>query len=96
MNPVEENINLLIAELKRNHKADKEQCLDYLGHVFRTITTNNIPLDQRHGASMTVNAFLIKARGNDLRYAEGFFGNWAKQLQEKKDVDDFDVDDAGC
>lgn len=97
MSPVENNINLLVAELKNNRKLDKDHALDYLGHVFRTITTNNVSLDQRHGAAMTVNAFLTKARGGDLRYAEGFYGNWAKQLEEdKKDIDYDIVDDAGC
>lgn len=97
MGPVENNINLLISELKRNRKVDKDEALDYVGHVFRTIVGNNVSLDQRHGAAMTVNAFLTKARGGDFRYAEGFFGNWAKQLEEeKKGPDLFDVDEMGC
>lgn len=95
MDPVENNINLLIAELKKNN-IDKEHALDYLGHVFRLITTNNISLDQRWGASMTVANFLKKARGGDFRYPSGMLGNWSKQLEEEKDIDPFDVDDIGC
>lgn len=95
MGPVEENINLLIAELKEE-KITKEHALDYLGHVFRIITTNNVSLDQRLGAALTVNSFLTKARAGDFRYAEGFYGNWAKQLQEEKGVDSYDVNDVGC
>ena len=95
MDPVENNINLLIAELKKNN-IDKEHALDYLGHVFRLITTNNISLDQRWGASMTVDNFLRKARGGDFRYAEGFYGNWAKQLEEEKKDIGYDVNDVGC
>lgn len=94
MGPVEDTINLLIMELK-NNSIPKEHALDYLGHVFRLITTNNIPLNQRNGASMTVNEFLNKARGGDFRYADGFYGNWAKQLEEEKGVD-YEVDDVGC
>ena len=95
MGPVENNINLLIAELNKD-QITKEHALDYLGHVFRLITTNNISLDQRHGASMTVNEFLKKARGGDFRYAEGFYGNWAKQLEEEKKDIGYDVNDVGC
>lgn len=92
MGPVEENINLLIAELKKDTNT-KEHALDYLGHVFRLITTNNVSLDQRPGAALTVNSFITKARGGDLRYAEGFFGNWAKQHEE--DLDDLENIAAG-
>lgn len=95
MDPVENNINLLIAELKKNN-IDKEHALDYLGHVFRLITTNNVSLNQRWGASLTVNNFLKKARGGDFRYAEGFYGNWAKQLEEEKKDIGYEVDDVGC
>jgi hypothetical protein len=95
MGPVENNINLLIAELNKD-QITKEHALDYLGHVFRLITTNNISLDQRHGASMTVDEFLKRARGGDFRFADGFYGNWAKQLEEEKGVDSFDVNDIGC
>ena len=97
MGPVENNINLLVAELKNNRKVDKDEALDYLGHVFRLIVQNNTPLDQRYGAAMTVNQFITKARSGDLRYAEGFYGNWAKQLEEKKDVEPYyDVNEMGC
>lgn len=82
MGPVENNINLLVAELKNNRKVDKDHALDYLGHVFRTIIANNVPRDERWGASMTVNDFLKKARGGDFRRAEGYFGNWAKHSEE--------------
>ena len=85
MNTVENNINLLIAELNKSNLT-KEQSLDYLGHVFRTITKNNVPLQDRPGSALTVNDYLKKARCGDFRYASGFFGNWAKHHEEDQDV----------
>lgn len=97
MGSLENNIAVLIEELKKNG-IDKEHALDYIGHVFRIISTNNIPLDQRNGAAMTVNDFSNKVRSGDFRHAEGFFGNWAKQLDEKKGevVEEFDDHYSGC
>lgn len=91
MDSVENNINLLISELKRSNLG-KDQSLDYLGHVFRTITKNNV--DDRKSAALTVNDYLKKARGGDFRYASGFFGNWAKHSEEN--IESFDVNDTGC
>lgn len=88
MDSVENNINLLIAELKKSCQS-KEQSLDYLGHVFRTITKNNVGSDHRNGAALTVNDYLKKARAGDFRYASGFFGNWAKHAEEQDQ-------DVGC
>lgn len=82
MDTVENNINLLISELKQS-KLTRDQSLDYLGHVFRLITTNNVASDQRVGAALTVNDFLKKTRDGDFRYASGFFGNWAKHHEEQ-------------
>ena len=51
----------------------------------------------RSGASMTVDACISKVRGNDFRRAEGFFGNWAAQLDDKKgEVSDYDDHYSGC
>jgi hypothetical protein len=94
---IENSINVLIKELKDNRKVDKDEALDYAGYVFRLITQNNIPLDQRHGAAMTVDDCIKKIRGGNFLRAEGFFGNWAKQLEEKKgEVDEFDDHYSGC
>lgn len=79
MDTVENNINLLISELKQS-KLTKDQSLDYLGHVFRTITKNNV--DDRNDAALTINDYLKKVRSGDFRYASGFFGNWAKHHEE--------------
>ena len=87
MGPVENNINLLISELKNNQKIGKDQALDYLGHVVRMVTNNNIPASERWGASMTINEYLKKARVGNLTYAEGFFGNWSKSIIDEKDQD---------
>ena len=94
---VENSINVLVKELKDNRKVDKDHALDYIGYVFRLISQNNIPLDQRQGAAMTVDACANKVRGNDFRRAEGFFGNWAAQLDDKKgEVSDYDDHYSGC
>jgi hypothetical protein len=95
--PVENSINVLIKELKDNRKVDKDEALEYVGYVFRLITQNNIPLDQRHGASLTVDDCLKKVRGGNFRRAEGFFGNWANQLDKKGEgIEDFDDHYNGC
>ena len=95
---VENSINVLVSELKNNRKVDKDEALDYVGYVFRLISQNNIPLDQRHGASLTVDACVKNVRGGNFHRAEGFFGNWAKQLDDKKGevVDEFDDHYSGC
>ena len=95
---VENSINVLVSELKNNRKVDKDEALEYVGYVFRLISQNNIPLDQRHGASLTVDACIKNVRGNNFLRAEGFFGNWAKQLEEKKGevVEEFDDHYSGC
>lgn len=86
MDSVENNINLLIKELNGSNLT-KAQSLDYLGHVFRSITKNNVEQSEKNNAALTVNDFLKKARGGDFRYASGFYGNWAKSSLEKKDED---------
>ena len=68
---VENSINVLVKELKDNRKVDKDHALDYIGYVFRLISQNNIPLDQRQGAAMTVDACVKQIRGGDFRRAEG-------------------------
>ena len=95
---VENSINVLVSELKNNRKVDKDEALEYVGYVFRLISQNNIPLDQRHGASLTVDACIKNVRGNNFLRAEGFLGNWAKQLEEKKGevVEEFDDHYSGC
>ena len=93
---VENSINVLVSELKNNRKVDKDEAIDYVGFVFRLITQNNIPLDQRHGASLTVDDCIKKVRGGNFRRAEGFFGNWAKQLDEKGEVSEYDDHYSGC
>ena len=94
---VENSINVLVSELKNNRKVDKDEALDYVGYVFRLIAQNNIPLDQRHGASLTVDDCIKQVRGGNFRRAEGFFGNWSKQLGEKGEgVEDFDDHYSGC
>jgi len=93
---VENSRNVLVSELKNNRKVDKDDALDYVGYVFRLITQNNIPLDQRHGASLTVDACVKNARGGNFRRAEGFFGNWAKQLDEKAEVAEYEDHYSGC
>ena len=93
---VENNINVLIKELKDNRKVDKDDALDYVGYVFRLIVANNVPLDQRQGAAMTIDACIKNVRGGNFRRAEGFFGNWAKQLDEKGEVSDYDDHYSGC
>lgn len=95
--PVENSINVLIKELKDNRKVDKDEALEYVGYVFRLITQNNIPLDQRHGASLTVDDCLKNVRGGNFRRAEDFFGNWANQLDKKGEgIEDFDDHYNGC
>lgn len=93
---VENSVNVLVKELKDNRKVDKDDALEYIGYVFRLIISNNIPLDQRHGAAMTVDACTKNVRGGNFRRAEGFFGNWAKQLDEKGEVSDYDDHYSGC
>lgn len=94
--PIENSINVLVKELKDNRQVDKDEALEYIGYVFRLISQNNIPLDQRKGAAMTVDACINKVRGGNFRRAEGFFGNWAKQLDEKGEVADYDDHYSGC
>ena len=93
---VENSINVLVKELKDNRKVDKDDALEYIGYVFRLIVANNVPLDQRHGAAMTIDACIKNVRGGDFRRAEGFFGNWAKQLDEKGEVSEYDDHYSGC
>ena len=99
MDSVENNINLLISELKKS-QIPKEDSLDYLAHIFRTIVRNNVPSDQRYGAAMTVNDYLKNSRGGNFRYADGFLGNWAKShadaQKQRVPLDPYDVDDVGC
>lgn len=80
MNPVEENISLLISELKKNNM-DKDQSLEYLGHVVRIIVNAD-----RQSQSLVVSDFITKLKSGNTRYAEGFFGNWAKHHEEDQDV----------
>lgn len=94
--PVENSINVLIKELKNNRKVDKDDALEYVGYVFRLITQNNVPLDQRHGAALTVDSCLKNIRGGNFRRVESFDGNWAKQLDEKGEVTDYDDHYSGC
>lgn len=94
--PVENSINVLIKELKNNRKIDKDEALEYIGYVFRLITQNNVSSDQRHGAAMTVDACTKNVRSGNFRRAEGFFGDWAKQLDEKGEVTDYDDHYSGC
>ena len=93
---VENSINVLVKELKDNRKVDKDDALEYIGYVFRLIAANNVPLDQRWGAAMTVDACIKNVRGGNFRRAEGFFGNWAKQLDEKGEVSEYDDHYNGC
>ena len=93
---VENNINVLIKELKDNRKVDKDDALDYVGYVFRLIVANNVPLDQRQGAAMTIDACIKNVRGGNFRRAEGFFGNWTNQLDKKGEVTDYDDHYSGC
>jgi|688.fasta_scaffold00075_107 hypothetical protein len=85
MNTVENNINLLIAELNKSNLT-KEQSLDYLGHVFRTTTKKVVSNSDRSYVALSVDEYLKKARAGDFRYASGFFGNWAKHHEEDQDV----------
>jgi len=93
---VENSINVLVSELKNNRKVDKDDALEYVGYVFRLISQNNIPLDQRHGASLTVDACINNIRGGNFRRAEGFLGNWSKQLDEKGEVTEYEDHYSGC
>jgi len=93
---VENSINVLVSELKNNRKVDKDEALEYVGYVFRLISQNNIPLDQRHGASLTVDACVNNIRGGNFRRAEGFLGNWSKQLDEKGEVTEYEDHYSGC
>ena len=93
---VENSVNVLVKELKDNRKVDKDDALEYIGYVFRLIISNNVPLDQRHGAAMTIDACTKNVRGGNFRRAEGFFGNWAKQLDEKGEVSEYDDHYSGC
>ena len=47
---------------------------------------------------MTVDACCKQIRGGDFRRAEGFFGNWAKQLEDDKkgEITDYDDHYSGC
>ena len=85
MDTVENNINLLIQELNKSNLT-KEQSLDYLGHVFRTTTKKVISLSDRSYVALSVNEYLKNARAGDFRYANGFYGNWAKHREEDQDV----------
>lgn len=94
---LENSINVLVSELKNNRKVDKDEALDFVGYVFRLITQNNVPLDQRHGASMTIDACTKNVRVNNFLRAEGFYGNWAKQVEENKgEVVEYDDFYSGC
>lgn len=85
MDTVENNINLLIAELKKSDLT-KEQSLDYLGHVFRTTTKKVVTWSDRSYIALPVKYYLDNARDGNFRYTTGFYGNWAKHHEEDQDV----------
>ena len=88
MGPVENNIDLLVKELKRSN-FKKDDALDYLGHVFKLIASNNVSSDQRHGAALTVNDLLIKARAGKSLHSD-------QRKSFEIDYEAFDVNEMGC
>ena len=55
MGPVTENLELLVKKIT-DSKMNREQVIMFMGDVIGTIVSNNVPLDQRWGVSMTLSA----------------------------------------
>lgn len=87
MNPVEENLVCLVSEMSKAD-LDKQQIIEIYDSLLKTIIYNNVTDSERYGASMTVADYIKKVR-NANRKASGFFGNWAKYVEEKDQ-------DVGC
>lgn len=93
---VENEYDALVDALNKSDYT-KSECLTILGEYTKTIISNNVPSNERHGVSLTTADFINRVRKHDWKFAHGFFGNWAKNVQEKnvKDIS-YEVDDVGC
>lgn len=94
---VEDEFNALAESLNKSEYT-KEQSVLILKEYVNVLIQNNIPLDQRRGVAMTTGDFTKRVRKHDWKFANGFFGNWAKSAVEGKkgEVDEYDDHYAGC
>ena len=86
--PIDEEYDALVKALNES-KYTKEECLHILSEYSKHIFSNCVPSDQRWGASMITGDFIKKVRQHEWKFAHGFFGNWAKYVDEKDQ-------DVGC
>ena len=85
---VEDEFNALVDALNRSHY-DKNESILILKEYANVLFRNNIPLEQRLATAMTTGDFIKRVRNHDWKFAHGFFGNWAKEHEEKDQ-------DVGC
>ena len=92
---VEDTYDDLVKALKES-KYTKEETLVILAEYTKVLLSNDVPLEQRLSAALTTSNFILRVKNHDWKFAHGFFGNWAKHAEDKKDIDYEIVDDAGC
>jgi hypothetical protein len=83
--PVEDEFNALVKALSESEYTKEESILilkEYANALFR----NNIVSGQRYGAAMTTSDFTKRVKKYDWKFAHGFYGNWAKSVEEDQDV----------
>lgn len=95
--PVNEEFDALVKVLNESNYS-KEESIHILGEYVKSIISNNVPMDQRWGASMITGDFIKRVRQHDWKFANGFFGNWAKSAVEGKKgkVEEYDDGYTGC
>lgn len=81
---VYENLNDLIVALNQSD-ADKTTSIMILDNVIRDLIQHDIPLSNRGSADNLLQQYTQKIQTGDLRYASGFFGHWAKNIEDDKD-----------
>ncbi len=94
---VEDEINALVDALNKSEYT-KEQSVLILKEYVNVIIRNNVQDAMRYPVSMTTGDFTKRVRKHDWKFANGFFGNWAKSAIEGKkgEVEDYDDHYSGC
>lgn len=83
--PVEDELNALVESLKAS-EYNKNESILILKEYVNVLFQNNLATNQRYGVSMTTADFTKRVKKHDWKFAQGFFGNWAKSVEEDQDV----------
>lgn len=79
-----DNLENLIVALNTG-AADKTTSIMILENLILDLINNNVPLDQRMSANTIVEKYKTRVEAGNLKYASGFFGHWAKSIEENND-----------